>query len=202
MRLYEMLASAPYDTRVEWTRVSFFFGDERYVPPDHPDSNFRMASMSLLRPLGIAEEHIFAIDTSLPPGEAADDYEMRIRRHFGEKDPHFDIILLGIGDNAHTASLFPDTEVLEERSALVKAVFVEEVNAYRITFTAPLINMAHAVVFLVYGASKAEAVHHILGDVRDYRKYPGQLVGPKEEEVHWFLDEAAAGSLKASLRGG
>ena len=117
-----------------------------------------MAKNALFAPLGIAREQIVEVNTSLSPEEAAIDYERRIRRHFNYSDIRFDLVLLGLGDNSHTASLFPHTTVLHEKQALVKEVFVEEVNMYRITFTAPLINAAHSIAFLVYGKSKAEAV--------------------------------------------
>jgi 6-phosphogluconolactonase len=161
-KLYELFASAGYHRLIEWQKVYFFFGDERYVPLDNPDSNFRMAQHALFTPLGISEKQIFKVLTTLSPAEAALDYEQRIRQHFSGGPCHFDLILLGLGDNAHTASLFPHTTVLYEKNALVKEIFVEEVSMYRITFTAPLINAAYNIVFLVYGASKAEAVQHIL----------------------------------------
>ena len=193
-QLYETLAGPPYDREIEWNRVRFFFGDERNVPQDHPDSNFRMALKSLLQPLEIAAANIFPVDTSLPPDRAAAQYEQTIRNHLGRHYP-FDIILLGLGDNAHTASLFPFTSVLDEKQALVREVYVEEVNRYRITFTAPLINAARTVVFLVYGSSKAAAVYDVLEGPHDYKRYPAQLVSPSRGEVHWFMDEAAAGGV-------
>lgn len=194
-RLYELLASTSYRNKIEWARVFFFFGDERYVPPDHKDSNFLMAKNTLFDPLKIADDHVFGIDTSLPPAESAIAYENQIRKHFANSCS-FDLILLGLGDNSHTVSLFPHTTVLHERKALVKEIFVKEVNMYRITFTAPLINLAHAVAFLVYGESKAEAVHHILEDSPNVEEYPAQLIKPENGELHWYLDTAAAARIK------
>lgn len=191
-KLYELLASDAYRNDVEWKNVFFFFGDERYVPLDDKNSNYLMADRALFQPLSIAQEQIFAVNTVLPPGEAARDYELRMVTHFGEKNCHFDLILLGLGDNSHTASLFPYTKVLHEKEALIKEIFVDEVNMYRITFTAPLINAAHTVVFLVYGAGKAEAVHHILKDPTDIEAFPAQLIKPVSGALYWFLDEAAA----------
>ena len=193
-RLYELLVSS-YRNKIEWQKVFFFFGDERYVPLDHKDSNFLMAKNSLFDPLKIPGDHVFAIDTSLPPAESAAAYEKQIRYHFTNACS-FDLILLGLGDNSHTASLFPHTTVLHEKNALVKEIFVKEVNMYRITFTAPLINLAHAVAFLVYGESKAEAVHHILKDPLNVDAYPAQLIKPKNGKLHWFLDERAAARIK------
>jgi 6-phosphogluconolactonase len=193
--LYELLASDKYRHSVEWQKVFFFFGDERYVPLYHKDSNYLMTERALFEPLAISQDQIFAVNTALPPVEAAQDYEMRMRNHFDSGDCKFDLILLGLGDNSHTASLFPYTKVLHEKEALVKEIFVDEVNMYRITFTAPLINAAHVIAFLVYGGTKAPAVHHILEDAENIEAYPAQLIRPVGGELYWFLDEAAASEI-------
>lgn len=190
-KLFELLASA-YREKVAWQKVFFFFGDERYVPLDDERSNYLMAHKALFSQLQIPEENIFAVNTSLTPAEAARDYEFRIVNHFNSSTCKFDLILLGLGDNSHTASLFPFTSVLHEKQSLVKEVFVDEVDMYRITFTAPLINAAHIVAFLVYGSSKADAVHHILKDVSNIEAYPAQLISPVDGTLYWFLDETAA----------
>ncbi len=191
-RLYELLASERYRDRIEWNKVFFFFGDERYVPLSHSNSNYLMAKKALFEPLSIADAHVFPVNTALTPIEAAHDYELRLLHHF--KDPHcsFDLVLLGLGDNSHTASLFPFTTVLQEQKALVKEVYVDEVKMFRITFTAPLINAARAIVFLVYGASKAEAVYNILKGKENMLAYPAQLIRPENGELLWFLDRPAA----------
>ena len=194
-KLYELLASDTYRDKIDWTNVYFFFGDERYVPSDHKDSNFLMAKTTLFDPLKIDASHIFSVDTKLSPAEAAASYEKLIRQHFAGES-RFDVVLLGLGDNSHTASLFPHTAVLQEKKALVKEAFVKEVNMYRITFTAPLINLAHSIAFLVYGKAKAEAVRHIMKDPLNIEEYPAQLVNPVNGELHWFLDEAAAALIK------
>jgi 6-phosphogluconolactonase len=197
-KLYELLASESYRTAIAWQHVFFFFGDERYVPLNHPESNFLMAKNTLFAPLGISENQIFSIDTSRSPADAASDYEERIRQHFMGQDCIFDLILLGLGDNSHTASLFPHTTVLHEHNALIKEIFVEEVKMFRITFTAPLINAAKAVAFLVYGAFKAEAVRHILEDGLNTDEYPAQLIHPEAGRLYWFLDEAAANQISGT----
>ncbi|HEX6892529.1 MAG TPA: 6-phosphogluconolactonase [Chryseolinea sp.] len=194
-RLYELLASDAYRNRVDWKNIYFFFGDERYVPADHANSNFLMVKRSLFVPLNISAQQIFAVNTSLQPSEAATDYEQRIRKHFQGKECRFDLILLGLGDNSHTASLFPHTSVLHEKEALVKEIYVQEVSMYRITFTAPLINAAHCVAFLVYGASKAEAVANILKGPIKIDDHPAQLINPSNGELHWFLDGPAAADV-------
>ncbi len=197
-KLYELLASEHYRAKIEWAKVFFFFGDERNVPADHLDSNFRMAKESLFEPLGISEHKIFAVNTSLSPSEAAKDYEKRIVSHYQGKPCQFDLILLGLGGNSHTASLFPHTPVLLEKNALVKEVFVEEVKMFRITFTEGLINSAHSVVFLVYGSGKAEAVNHIINSPKNIEEYPAQLIHPEQGKLLWFLDEEAAKAIKGS----
>ena len=194
-RLYELLASSSYRDRIEWKKVFFFFGDERYVPLDHANSNFLMVKNSLFVPLKISDEQIFAVNTSLSAAEAASDYEQRLRGHFQGNECRFDLILLGLGDNSHTASLFPHTSVLHEKQALVKEIYVQEVSMYRITFTAPLINAADCVAFLVYGASKSEAVANILRGPVKIDDYPAQLINPQHGELHWFLDGPAAADV-------
>ena len=194
-KLYELLASENYRAKVEWEKFFFFFGDERYVPLYHKDSNYLMTERSLFEPLGVLQEQVFAVNTALPPADAARDYEEKIVHHFNDGKCRFDLILLGLGDNSHTASLFPHTKVLHEKKALIKEIFVDEVNMYRITFTAPLINAAHCVAFLVYGSGKAEAVHLILEDETNIEAYPAQLIKPVDGALYWFMDEAAASRI-------
>lgn len=190
--LYSLLSADPLKKEIMWSRIRFFFGDERFVPGDHPDSNFRMARESLFDPAGVAASNIFPVDTTLAPERAAIEYEKSIKEKLGA-DGAFDIILLGLGNDAHTASLFPNTEVLNERSAWVKEVYVKSLDTWRITFTVPLINAAKTVMFLAHGDSKAAAVRHVLDGPKDPKSYPAQHVAPAHGEVHWFLDEAAAG---------
>jgi 6-phosphogluconolactonase len=154
-----------------------------------------MAKNALFGPLQIAGDHIYYVDTSKPPAEAAKDYEEKIKAHFKPAAITFDLILLGLGDNSHTASLFPHTDVLHENNAVVKEVFVEELHQYRITLTAPVINNARNVIFLVYGEGKARAVHHIIEGVKDIEEYPAQLIGPQDGELYWMVDKAAAALL-------
>jgi 6-phosphogluconolactonase len=136
-KLYRLLASPAFRDRIDYSKVYFFFGDERYVPASDPASNFRMVNNSLLEPLAIAGSQVFMVDTSLPPDEAAAAYMDSISRFFEGASSGFDLILLGLGDNSHTASLFPYTGILHEKEAGVKAVFLEDQAVYRISFTAP-----------------------------------------------------------------
>ncbi|PJJ60813.1 6-phosphogluconolactonase [Hymenobacter chitinivorans] len=193
-KLYELLAAAPYRAQVAWDKVYFFFGDERNVPPTDPESNYRMAREALLDPLDIADAQVFPVDTSLPPAAAAEAYTRTIQAFFAPEDAVFDLVLLGLGDNSHTASLFPHTPVLHDTSVGAREVFVEEKQAYRITLTAPLLNQARAVAFLVYGADKAAAVQQVMQGARNVEEFPAQLIAPAGE-LHWFLDMAAAAAL-------
>ncbi|SET52633.1 6-phosphogluconolactonase [Hymenobacter actinosclerus] len=194
-KLYELLASPAYRQRVPWAQTYFFFGDERNVPATDAQSNYLLAKTALLAPLNIATDHVFAVNTLLPPSAAAAAYTQSIRAFFEGEEAQFDLVLLGLGDNAHTASLFPRTAVLSAITADMQAVFVPEVDGYRLTFTAPLINQARAVAFLVFGADKAAAVRRVLAGERNPEEYPAQLIAPAAGEAAWFLDEAAAAEL-------
>lgn len=191
-KLYELLAKN-FASDIDWTKVFFFFGDERYVAHDHPDSNYLMATTAMA-PLNLGEAQIFKVDTSLDPESAALDYEKCIKKHFGEKVA-FDLILLGLGDDAHTASLFPGTDILFNDENLVKDVYLKDKEVYRISMTAPLINQAKNVAFLTFGEGKANALQAILEAEKDITKYPAQLIKPLNGEVQWFIDEAAASKL-------
>jgi 6-phosphogluconolactonase len=194
-KLFELLASDRYRKQIDWTKVFFFFGDERYVPADHPDSNFLMAKKALFDTLQISPGQIFRMKTELAPEEAALSYEKDLQGYFVNTLVRFDLVLLGLGDDAHTASLFPHTSVLQEKGALVKSLYIDKVKMNRITLTAPCINQAAAIAFLVYGPSKAEAVWHVLEGEQNIKEYPAQLIRPNGGSLHWFLDEAAASRI-------
>jgi len=195
-KLYALLASDAFKNKVEWDRIDFFFGDERYVPHTDEASNFKMVNEVFFSQLNIPAAHIFPINTALTPIDAAKEYSKTITAYFKDKQQRFDLILLGLGDNAHTASLFPYTPVLQETAAAVKAVFLTDQQAYRITLTAPLINLAHHITFLVYGADKANAVHEIIEEPYDAQKFPAQLIKPLTGKLVWYLDKAAASKIK------
>ncbi len=195
-KLYELLSSGAFKEKVDWQKVDFFFGDERYVPQTDINSNYLMVKKALFEPLQIDTKNIFAIDTSIEPHSSAEQYASKINNYFANNKMSFDLILLGLGDNSHTASLFPHTTVLHDNTASVKAVFLEDQKVYRITFTAPLINLAQHVAFLVYGQGKAVAVHHVIEDEKNIENYPAQLIAPIEGDLKWFLDTNAASKLK------
>lgn len=198
--LYSMLSSPDFKNKTDWEKINFFFGDERHVPPGDPRNNALMVTKYLFEPLHISASKIFSIDTTLSPDEAANEYAKKIAAHFKGHKIQFDLILLGLGENAHTASLFPYTPVLADKSASIKAVFLQPQYEYRITMTAAMINQSRHIAFLVYGQSKAEAVHHVLENERDVEKYPAQLIHSNDNNLHWYLDEAAASGLKKMLK--
>lgn len=195
--LYEML-STTYKDKLDWSKVYFFFGDERNVPATHESYNGLMAKKSILDPLSIAEDHIFYINTSLAPEKAAIEYTKSISKHFDGGDLSFDLILLGMGDDAHTASLFPNTSILRNKQVEIDSVYVDKLSTYRISFTAPLINKAKNIAFLVFGQAKAEAVQHVIEDEKKNTSlYPTQLIQPVDGRVTWFLDNEAASLLNS-----
>jgi 6-phosphogluconolactonase len=195
-KLYELLASTSYADHVDWEKVYFFFGDERNVPQDHKDSNYLMAKKALFDPLLISPANVFPVDTTFEPAEAAARYWEMIATFFDEGELSFDLVLLGLGDNSHTASLFPHTPVLHDTTPGVKEVWLEDQQVWRITLNAPLINDGRHIAFLVYGEGKAIAVHHVLEDAEDIEEYPAQLIDSITGETVWFLDEAAAADLE------
>jgi 6-phosphogluconolactonase len=193
--LYELLATT-YRKEVDWTKVYFFFGDERNVMPEHESYNGLMAKKALLEPLNIPAAQIFYVDTTLAPETAAIEYTKAITAHFDNEDLSFDLILLGMGDDAHTASLFPETTILENTEVAVDSVYVEKLSTYRISFTAPLINKAKNIAFLVFGESKAAALKHVVEpEKREPTLYPAQLIEPVDGGLTLFIDEAAASML-------
>ena len=194
--LYKLLASKAYHNKIAWNKTYFFFGDERFVAENDPQRNSLMIKEILLEPLKIPKSHIFNMDTTGTPEETAKKYAELIESHFQNKSIEFDFNLLGLGDNSHTASLFPNTSVLKETEATIKSVFVEEVDMYRITMTAPLINQSRNIAFLVFGKGKADAVFHVLEDqAASAMKYPARLITKDDKKVQWFLDSAAASRL-------
>lgn len=202
--LYALLAGSALAKRLDWRRVAVFFGDERCVPPDHADSNFRMANDTLLSPLNIPQDHVFRMRGEDEPEQAARQYEDSLRKAFGVSAPawpRFDLILLGLGDDGHTASLFPGTPALHERQRLVVPNQAPHGARQRLTFTVPLINQAQAVVFLVSGRGKAPALKSVLEDpTADAHAFPAKLVQPGEGRLIWFLDRAAAAELIVEKR--
>lgn len=185
--LYQLLADAnePFRARVPWAETHFFWSDERHVPPDHADSNYRMAYEAMLSRVPVPEGNIHRVHGENPNAdEAAREYEQTLMP--------LDLILLGLGPDGHTASIFPGSEVLHETTRLVAAPWVEKFNSYRITMTLPLLNSGGAVLFLVSGAEKKEIVKEVLDGPK---KYPAQFVQPTHGQLIWMLDQDSAKNL-------
>ncbi len=193
--LYQLLVSTPYREKIsDWSKIYFFFGDERYVPPGDKNSNYQMARESLFDPLGIPSSHIFPIDTSLPPEAAATAYQEQLEDFHMVREIHFDLILLGLGDNVHTASLYPHTSVLQDTAPAVKAVQLSGDEGWRITLNAPMINNARHIAFLVFGKEKALAMQHVFSSEIDTDRYPAQLI--RKKRIAWFTDTEATSLLR------
>ena len=196
--LFSLLASTFRD-QLPWDKMFFFWGDERHVPPDHPESNYRMAYEALLSKVPVPAENVFRAPAENPDAnQAAADYEQTLRKFFELSPgtfPRLDLILLGMGPDGHTASLFPGTSGLREKSRLVVANWVEKFKAYRITFTLPVLNNAAVVTFLVGGADKAETVREVLEGSQPAELFPSKLIHPTNGRLMWMLDQAAAAAL-------
>jgi len=192
---YALLAQPPLREQVPWPQVHLFWGDERNVPPDDPQNNYRMARQALLDHIPIQEENIHRIQAERGPSEGAAAYEDELRRFFhspASQIPHFDLVLLGLGNDGHTASLFPGTAALDETKRLVVANHVPQQNGWRITLTFPVLNAAGHVLFLVAGEGKAARVRDILGAATPTARFPAQRVRPTHGSLTWLLDRAAA----------
>ena len=197
--LYQLLAAEPYRSRVDWTRMEIYFGDERVVPVDHADSNFKMANEALISRVPLKPENVHRMRGEIDPNQAAIEYGQMLKARFGEGGP--DITLLGMGDDGHTASLFPHTSALDETQHRCVAHFVEKSTtgkSWRITLTAPFINRSATVLLLVTGASKAARLAEILHGPRDPKRLPIQLIDPASGQLIWMLDEAAATNISAA----
>ena len=194
-RMFKLLASDAWKDQVDWSKLFVFWGDERSVPQDSPDSNSGEAMRLLFDQVPIPKENIFAIDGSLPSAEAAEAYETELEAFFGDHEPVFDLCFLGMGDDGHTASLFPYTEIIYEDEYWVKDVFVEKLDTTRISLTPEILNQAARIVFLIGGENKATVLKEVLTGDFDPEKLPSQLVIRSGAEVTFFLDEGAAGEL-------
>jgi 6-phosphogluconolactonase len=203
--LFQILAAPPYRDAIDWSKVYIFFGDERCVPPDDPDSNYRMAYETLLSQVPIPTENVFRMRGEDPPEEGAAEYANQLQEFFNlsqaggpspENYPRLDLVLLGMGPDGHTASLFPDTAALQVRGKPVTANYVPKMDVNRVSLTAPAINRAANIIFLIAGASKAPALKAVLeGDYQPHI-YPSQLIRPSQGKLTFLVDQAAAAQLK------
>jgi 6-phosphogluconolactonase len=198
-RLHILLASSPFKDRIDWKKIHIFFGDERAVPLDDERNNARMAFDTLLNKVAVPPEQIHIMDTDLSPEAAAMEYEEELCEYFGTDilPPRtFDLVLLGMGDDGHTLSLFPGTPIIYEEKSWVSSFFLKSQNMYRITLTKNIINRAKHIVFMISGKEKANALHEVLEGVRNPDLYPAQVILPTSGELHFFMDEAAASLLR------
>ncbi len=199
-RMYELLATEQFNALVEWSGVHIFFGDERTVPPDHPESNYRMARGALISRVPIPPENVHPINGVGDALGNATLYEVELRQFFpGWEWPRFDLVLLGLGKDGHTASLFPNTTALGDTRAWVVANWVEDFQTYRITLTSPAINAAANVEFLAAGTGKAAALAAVLEGPADPEHLPAQLIKPEKGSLKWLVDAQAASKLASSV---
>jgi 6-phosphogluconolactonase len=192
LELYSTLAKHPYRNYIPWERTYVFWGDERYVPLADERNNAYQAKIHLLDKIAIPKSNIHIIPVNLSPEEASKKYEKEIEDFFEGAPPQFDLILLGLGEDGHTASLFPKTKVLNERSEGIRTIEVKAPVGIRITMTAPLINRAHHIVFLVTGKKKEVILKKVLNEPYQPEKYPAQLIKPVDGKLLWFANSAAA----------
>jgi len=194
-KFYKLLAAAPFKEQVEWEKVSIYWGDERWVPLDDAKSNAKMAEETLLSHVPIPAEQIhFMWAADIEPEHYAAKYEQLLKNNLGPEGS-FDLILLGMGDDGHTASLFPGEAVLGEKDKWVDAYFLAPQDMYRITLTAPLINKAKKIAFVLYGEKKIHALKEVLEGEYNPTKYPSQLIKPVNGELVFLVDEVAASGL-------
>lgn len=185
----------PYRAAIPWERVEFFWIDERTVPPDHPESNYRMTREALLDHVPVGPEQVFRMRGELDPEEAASLYESMLRNHFrleGAQSPPFDVAALGMGDDGHTASIFPHTEAVHAIGRICVANHVPQKDTWRLTLTWPVINQAREVFFLIGGADKAEVLKRVLGKEFDPESLPSQLIRPQSGTLTMIVEKAAA----------
>jgi 6-phosphogluconolactonase len=202
--LYALLVSDALREQLPWDKIQLFFGDERHVKPTHPDSNFRMATEAMISKAPLRVEQVHRIKAENPDAkQAALEYEQELRSHFNLADgqaPPFDLVLLGMGNEGHTLSLFPGTKALRDNGHLVMRNWVGKLLCDRVTLTAPAVNNAAQVIFMVAGADKTLALKAVLEGPREPEQLPAQLINPKNGRLLWLVDSAAGGILSRGIR--
>jgi 6-phosphogluconolactonase len=194
--LYQLLAAEPYRSQIDWDNVELYFGDERAVPPDHADSNWKMANDALISRIPLKPEHVHRMRGEAEPEAAAIEYGKMLKARFGDGGP--DVTLLGMGDDGHTASLFPHTSAVDETHHRCVAHFVEKSTtgqSWRITMTAPFFNRSAIVLAMITGAGKADRLNEVIHGPRDPKRLPMQLIQPSPGRMIWLIDKAAAARL-------
>lgn len=192
-RTYEILAQAPLREQIPWDRIHVFWGDERCVDPDDPRSNAKLAREALLDQVPLPRSQIHPISCKASPETGAREYEVLLRDFFGKAPPRLDLVFLGLGENGHTASLFPGDAALAAKERWTAAVYLAATDLYRVTLTPALINRAAVVIFLVTGAAKAGVLREVLHGPHDPWRLPAQLIQPENGELYWLADREAAG---------
>jgi 6-phosphogluconolactonase len=197
--IYRLLSQPPFSEDIPWQQVYFFWGDERMVPFDDEQNNAKMAIDNLLEHVPVKKENIFRIPSELEPAEAEKQYDHVLHQHFSDDDDEFsfDLVLLGMGDDGHTLSLFPNEAVLEEKQRWVAAYYVEHLQQYRLTLLPALVNKSRRITFIISGESKAAAFKAVMSPVKNAKQFPAQLIQPLNGELHWFIDDAAATGIAA-----
>lgn len=200
--IYALLASEAWHAQLPWEKMHFFWGDERHVPPNQADSNYRMVHEAMLAHVPVPVENVHRIKAEDPnASQAAEEYEQTLRDFFhlaAGRFPRFDLVLLGMGSDGHTASLFPGTDALRERERLVVANWFEKFNSYQITLTAPTLNNSACVIFLVSGEEKAETLQAVWQGSEQPERFPVQLIRPTDGRLLWIVDRAAVRHLSES----
>jgi len=197
--IYEDLGKPEHQHELNWAKIHLFWGDERHVPPNHPESNYRMVDDALLRHITIPGENIHRVSAEMDVQAAATAYEQDLRQFFDRNWPQFDLVLLGMGTDGHTASLFPGSAGLKEEKRWFIANQVPELRKWRLTLTKHAINTAKYVIVLVQGASKADMLVEVLAGAYSPEEKPIQLISPIDGEMIWMVDEQAANALPDDL---
>ena len=196
---YRHLGMDPLKDRVDWSRVHLFFTDERPVPPNDSQSNFGMVERSLILLIDIPQHNVHRIKGEIAIAAAAQEYERELRTAFGKQPLRLDLVLLGIGEDGHTASIFPGTDVVEEKTALVRPVVEPGQNIRRVTLTFAIINSAREILFLASGKRKASIVQRVFGTTESAKDLPATMVRPVDGRLRWMLDEEAASQIEPTI---
>ncbi len=198
-QMYGRLAKVPFAHSIDWSKVQLFFGDERAVPPTDHQSNFGMINDVLLSHIDIPAGNVHRILGEVSPDEAARRYRQQLEETFGQQEVRFDLILLGLGEDGHTASLLPRTTSLDEEESLVCSVYVPQLESWRISLTLRTINNARRVLFLVVGSKKASILDRVLNAQQPTKELPATSVMPKEGTLMWMVDQDAVVNIKGRL---
>lgn len=194
--LHKMLSAEEYRQSIPWEKCFVFWGDERAVPFDDKENNAKMGYETLLNNVPVPKEQIFRMNSEIAPVKAAHEYEKILEEHFKDIEPAFDLILLGMGADGHTASIFPGTDVVNEKTDWVSTGYNSELRSHRITLTAPLINKAHNIFFAVFGDGKGKTLLNVLFGDYNPDVLPSQLIKPEKGNLYWYIDEAAGKFIK------